>query len=188
MAKKDKTTENKEVKLIPKKTGGKKPRKKMVQPMRLPDVYEKYKLWKSLPSMWKGMSRQMLQEKFGIEDEDMLEMLEMRWQNDFAKKFNLDITTLTKWNHRMEEDGIDHLEEVKKWANRLTKNVVLAHYNKAIRKFDPVSGDIWYKTIAGFSEKKQIQHSGKLSLLDLAKELDDEEQAIAKKTNTKDQE
>lgn len=185
MTKSDKTTEKKKRQKLSKKVEGKKNRRRQTT---LPDIYEKYKFWKSLPSMWKGMKREDLTEKFGIEDEDMLEMLEMRWQNDFAKKFNLDISTLTKWNHRMEEDGIDHLEEVKKWANRLTKNVTLAHYNKLVRKFDPVSADIWYKTVSGFSEKKQIQHSGKLSLLDLAKELDDEEQAIAKKTNTKDQE
>lgn len=186
MTKENKKTEKPEVKGTPKKTGGNKNRKKQESPLRNPDIYEKYKLWKSLPTMWKGMDRGALTEKFGIEEESMLELLECKTQGQFADKYGVDITTTTDWNHRMEDEGIDYLEDIKKWANKLTKNVTLAHYNKLIRKFDPVSADIWYKVVSDFNEKKQIQHSGKLSLLDLAKELDDEEQALAKKTDTED--
>lgn len=180
MTKENKKIEKKEVKETPKKTGGKKKRKKQETPLRNPDIYEKYKLWKSLPTMWKGMKRGDLIEKFGIEDEDMLDLLECKTQGEFAKKYGLDISTTTDWNHRMNDEGIDYLSDIKKWANKLTKNVTLAHYNKLIRKFDPVSADIWYKVMADFNEKKQIEHSGKLSLADLARQLADEEEKTNK--------
>lgn len=152
------------------------------------DVYELYKFWKSLPAMWRGMRPEDLEAKFSVDDPITVELLQIKTQSAFAEKFDLNIDTTTDWNKRMEDEGVDYLEETRKWANKLTKNVVLAHYNKMIRKFDPVSADIWYKTVSGFSEKKEIAHSGKLSLLDLAKELDDEEQANAKKGNTEDKE
>lgn len=180
-------TENQKGQKTSKKTGGTKKGNKHRRGLNNPDLYEKYKIWRSLPTLWKGMKREELVEKFGIEDESMLELLECKTQGKFAEKHGITIETTTDWNHRMEKDGFDHLEEIRKWADKLTKNVTLAHYNKLIRKFDPVSADIWYKTIAGFSEKKLIQHSGKLSLLDLAKQIDDEERQLTEKNNTEDQ-
>jgi len=156
------------------------------QRARLQEIYDLYKFWKSLPAIWRGMKPEELEAKFSIDDPITVELLQIKTQSAFAIRFDIDIDTTTDWNKRMEDEGVDYLEEARKWANKLTKNVILAHYNKMIRKFDPVSGDIWYKTIAGFSEKKQIEHSGKLSLLDLAKEIDDEEQANIQKSDQKD--
>ena len=113
MKKDNNKTENTEVKSNPKKEGVVKTMKKRTkptkQPMRYPDIYEKYKLWKSLPTLLKGSSKDELETKFGIDDEETIELLSIRWQGDFAKKYGMDITSLTKWNKRMEEEGVDYL-------------------------------------------------------------------------------
>ena len=60
-------------------------------------VYETYALWKSLPSFLKGQPRVAL-EKFGIEEETMFELLSVKTQLDFSKKYEVDTGTLTDWN------------------------------------------------------------------------------------------
>lgn len=185
----DNKIEKKQLRKTTKKVGGKKKKKKVVvQPLRLKEFYEIYKVWKTLPPMWKGMTAENLEKMYSVDDPYIVDLLQIKNQSQFAERFKMSIETLTDWNRRMDDEGIDYLDEIRKWADKLTKNVVMAHYNKLIRKFDPVSGDIWYKTISKFSEKKEIAHSGKLSLLDLAKELDDEEQATIKKATAKDKE
>lgn len=158
-----------------KKQGGKKKKIRSNWPLLKRETYELYKAWRMLPKVWKGSTPEQLESSLGIDDPEMQELLGMRTQGEFAKRFNINMGTLSDWNARMEEEGLDHLDEIRKWSNKLTKNVVSAHYKKLVTRFDPVSCDIWYKTIAGFNEKKLVEHSGKLSLLDLAKELDDED-------------
>lgn len=170
-----------------KNQGGKKKKIRSNWPLLKRETYELYKAWRMLPKAWKGATPEQLESVYGIDDEEMQVLLGMKTQGEFAKHFNINMSTLSAWNARLEEDGLDHLDEIRKWANKLTKNVVSAHYQKLVKRFDPVSGDIWYKIVAGFNEKKLVEHSGKLSLLDLAKEIDDEER-IAQKGNTKDTE
>lgn len=169
---KNSKTKDKKVKKESEKTDKVKNKNRHKKPKEQ-EIYDLYKFWKSLPAMWRGMEPKDLEAKFSIDDPMTIELLQIKTQTQFAEKFGINIDTTTDWNKRMEDEGVDYLADARKWANKLTKNVILAHYNKMIRKFDPVSGDIWYKTIAGFSEKKEIAHSGKLSLLDLSKRIDE---------------
>lgn len=139
------------------------------------DEFRDYKYWKSLPALWKKMSNDELANKFGIDDDYTLELLDLKTQDQFANKYGLERATLTLWNKRIEKEGNEYLENTKKWARKLNKNVVMAHYNKLIRKFDPVSGDLWYKVVDGWNEKKEVEHSGKISLLDLADSIEDDD-------------
>ena len=52
-------------------------------------TYETYALWKSLPSFLKGQPRVAL-EKFGVEEEAVFELLTIKTQLDFSKKYRVD--------------------------------------------------------------------------------------------------
>lgn len=139
-------------------------------PVKYSQEYEDYKYWRSLPALWKKMSQKDLEDKFGIDDEKMLRFLSYRTQGDFAKAHGVCIETLSDWNKRIELEGNEYLEENRKWASKLNKNVMMAHYNKLVRKFDPVSAELWYKVVDGFNEKREVEMTGKLSLVELARQ------------------
>lgn len=176
--KKDNPTEPEKIKGVKKKVLKKKPTDSIL----LKDLFEVYKAWKGLPAIWRGMSPKKLAE-LGIEDPVIIELLSVKNQTQFAQKYNLDINTPGAWNKKLMEEGKDYLEETRKWARLFTKNVVAAHYRKVIKRFDPMSGELWYKVIEGFSDKKLVEHSGKMSLVDLAKQVADDE-TTKPKSNT----
>lgn len=109
--------------------------------------FNSYVLWKSLPSVLRGQPRQML-EKFGIDDEIAISLLEIKTQAEFAKRFDIkDSGTLTDWNKRIEKDGL--IPSINEWARKLTPNVLLSLY-KAITKNGKASEvKAWYQIVEG---------------------------------------
>ncbi len=109
--------------------------------------FDSYVLWKSLPSVLRGQPRQML-EKFGIDDEIAINLLEIKTQAEFAKRFDIkDPATLTDWNKRIEKDGL--VPSINDWARKLTPNVLLSLY-KAIAKNGKASEvKAWYQIVEG---------------------------------------
>jgi len=100
------------------------------------DVYRKrefelYKVWKSLPPMLKGKPAVTLQ-KFGIEDEDLISLLQIKTQTEFAQKYEIrDLGTLSDWNKRIKESGFQ--EDMYGWARQLTPNVMFALYKNIMK-------------------------------------------------------
>ncbi len=109
--------------------------------------FDSYVLWKSLPSVLRGQPRQML-EKFGIDDEIAIDLLEIKTQAEFAGRFNIkDQVTLSDWNKRIEKDGL--IQSINSWARKLTPNVTLSLY-KAITKNGKASEvKAWYEIVEG---------------------------------------
>ena len=109
--------------------------------------FDSYVLWKSLPSVLRGQPRQML-EKFGIDDEIAIDLLEIKTQAEFARRFNIkDQVTLSDWNKRIEKDGL--IQNINSWARKLTPNVTLSLY-KAITKNGKASEvKAWYEIVEG---------------------------------------
>lgn len=149
------------------------------------EVFEAYKIWKSLPPIWRGLSEREITEKLGFEAGIFTELMQIKTQSEFAKKFDTTVETTSAWNKKLEVEGNEYLDEARKWAQSLTKNVIASHYNKILRKFDPISGELWYKVVDGWNEKKELELSGKLSLVDLSRKLADDEKR-SDKHNTKD--
>lgn len=109
--------------------------------------FDSYILWKSLPSILRGQPKQIL-EKFGIDDEIAISLLEIKTQAEFAKRFEIkDPVTLSDWNKRIEKDGL--IPSINAWARKLTPNVTLSLY-KAITK-NGKAGDVkaWYEIVEG---------------------------------------
>ena len=106
--------------------------------------YESYATWKSLPSFLRGQPRQVL-EKFGIDDELVIGLLEIKSQTEFSRKFNIDPGTLTDWNKKLEEEG--YMELIRKWGRNLTKNVIGGLYRNASKNGRAAEVKTWLENI-----------------------------------------
>ena len=107
-------------------------------------VYETYALWKSLPSFLKGQPRVAL-EKFGIEEEAVFELLSMKTQLEFSKKYEVDVGTLTDWNKRLEKDVLT--KDLNAWARKLTPNVIFALYKNIIKNGRAHEVRAWFEIV-----------------------------------------
>lgn len=109
--------------------------------------FETYALWKSLPSFLKGQPKSVL-EKFGLEDEIVLSLLEIKTQTQFAERFEIkDLATLTDWNKRIKDDGL--LKYIHSWARKLTPNVVSALYRSATKDGKAAEVRTWFELVEG---------------------------------------
>jgi hypothetical protein len=107
--------------------------------------FSSYVLWKSLPSFLRGQPRAVL-EKFGISDEAMLQLLEIKTQTEFARRFGVkDLGTLTDWNKRIEKEGL--LSSINSWARNLTPNVVFALYKNVSKNGRAHEVRAWFELI-----------------------------------------
>ena len=101
----------------------------------------------SLPSILRGQPRQML-EKFGIDDETAIGLLEIKTQAEFAKRFNIkDPVTLSDWNKRIEKDGL--IQGINGWARKLTPNVTLSLYKSITKNGKASEVKAWYEIVEG---------------------------------------
>jgi len=109
--------------------------------------FESYAMWKSMPSVLRGQSRQTL-EKFGIEDEVAFSLLEIKSQTEFAKRFGIkDPATLTDWNKIIEKEGL--IPGINSWARKLTPNVLLSLYKTITKEGKASEVKAWYEIVEG---------------------------------------
>ncbi len=109
--------------------------------------FESYAMWKAMPSVLRGQPQQVL-EKFGVDDEIALSLLEIKTQTEFAKRFDIkDLTTLTDWNKRLAREGL--LPRMYVWARKLTPNVILALYKTATKDGKAAEVKAWLEIVEG---------------------------------------
>ena len=107
--------------------------------------FDSYVLWRSLPSFLKGQPRNVL-EKMGINNEIVMDLLEIRTQTEFAKRFDIkDLGTLTDWNKRIEKEGM--IPSIHSWARDLTPNVVMALYKNVTKNGKAQEVRAWFELI-----------------------------------------
>lgn len=107
-------------------------------------TYETYALWKSLPTFLKGQPKMSL-EKFGIEEDILFELLQIKNQKQFGQEYQVDSGTLTDWNKRIQKDGL--IKDINSWARKLTPNVVFALYKNITRNGRAHEVRAWYELI-----------------------------------------
>lgn len=110
-----------------------------IQPLKAHE-YAKYCVWKNIPAFFrnpptdkKGNKPTPLEfaQAMGIEDDELLELVQIPTQGAFGEKYNVHIDTLSDWNRTPGVRG--GLDEARVWAKGLTKNVIFALYNHCIR-------------------------------------------------------
>ena len=110
--------------------------------------FETYLMWRAMPSILRGQPRHVI-EKFGIDDEIALSLLEIRTQSEFAKRFGIkDLGTLTDWNKRIDENG-GLMRGVSRWAKKLTPNVVAALYREVTKTGKAAETRMWMEIVEG---------------------------------------
>lgn len=140
--------------------------------------YDMYVLWKSLPTLLKGQKLETFG-KLGISDELLVELLSIKSQTEFAKHFGIpEPTTLSDWNKR--PDLVKQVEAARKsWSKKLTSNVMMGLYRKAVQEGDASRVKLWMQIVEGWVEKTQHTHEGEvktnLSMNDLLNAMRDYE-------------
>jgi hypothetical protein len=128
--------------------------------------FNKYKVWKAIPSLLRNppvdkYTKQRPHPRefaiaMGIEDEETLELIDIPTQKAFGERFGVHPDTLSDWNRSA--DVSNSMEQVRAWATHLTKNVVLALYNNAIRKGNMMEVKLWLQVVEGWEEKQKVEH------------------------------
>lgn len=136
---------------------------------RREDTFQMYILWKALPAVFKAPPRdkksgmvmpiEEFLEMMGVTDEKVITLSKIRWQQDFAKRFEISIDTLTDWNKEIAER--DPLSDIRMWAAPLAKNVINSLYNNALRKGMSFEVKLFMQLINGWSEKSVVEHDYK---------------------------
>lgn len=119
--------------------------------------FQTYIIWKSLPAMLKGANRATL-EKFGIDDELSISMLEIKTQTEFAKRFKIKIGTCTEWNKILIDENLIY-GSIKRWAKMITPNVIMALGKIAMKTGKAPEVMAWLKIIEGFNDKSEAEAS-----------------------------
>ena len=109
--------------------------------------FEAYATWRAMPSFLRGQPKAML-ERFGIDDELAMSLLEIRNQTEFAAKFGIkDLATLTDWNKKIDEMGL--MTFINGWARKLTPNVISALYRSASKDGKAAEVRAWMEIVEG---------------------------------------
>ncbi|MDO8557041.1 MAG: hypothetical protein Q7R98_01070 [Candidatus Jorgensenbacteria bacterium] len=117
--------------------------------------FQLYCFWKSLPPTLKGRAANQF-DVLGIEDETTRELLLIRTQAGFGKKYGVNKNTLTEWNAKIETDNIVIAKE-KKWLKKLFSNVLVAVYRKALVEGDAARFKVLAQYIGEFTEAKETR-------------------------------
>ena len=120
----------------------------------LKNQFEIYKAWRSLPSILRYPPSKYTATEYaqslGIENEEILELLEIRTKGDFATKYHVHPNTLTNWEKVLRNSPT--LQDTKHWATNLTKNMILSMYRHAMKSGNPAMYKLWFQVIEDFKE------------------------------------
>lgn len=128
-----------------------------------------YFMWLSIPDTFRNMP-DGVQDKMGIEDATILELMQYKTQKAFAQEFGVNEKYLTEWKHEWAEKG--EFAATKTFFRKLTKNMIGAMYRKALIEGDAARAMAWMKIVEDWTEQFGVRHSGKVEY-----SLDEEERA-----------
>ncbi len=115
--------------------------KKRTSPNRGED-YALYRLWRALPKQMKNLAPAELA-KLGIEDHQMLELLQIKTQTEYCQRYGIGINTLSRWNKRIAEDPKSHAHMVVRLAREMLPTVFHAFTLHTIKHGDAARTALW---------------------------------------------
>jgi len=130
--------------------------KKTVGPYKR-DVYDAYVTWRSLPVCMRQKMANSVGKELASDDEKFGELLKIRTQSAFAEKYNVENSTLSNWNKLLEET--DGLSDLRKWGQKLTKNILWSLYKNTVDKGSPRNVELWLQIVEGWTSKNYTEHS-----------------------------
>lgn len=123
-----------------------------------------YRVWRQLPALLRFPPKdsktgeqptpQQFAMALGIDDPEILSLIELQTQNDFAARFNVSKDTLSLWNKKL--DKLDDLDDLRHWSKKLSKNMLFSMYNHAIRKGNPLTYKLWFQLVNKYVENLKV--------------------------------
>ncbi len=133
--------------------------------------FQAYIIWKSLPAMLRGGNKAIL-EKFGIDDELSISILEIKTQTEFAKRFKIKIGTCTEWNKILIDENLMY-GSIKKWAKMIMPNVIMALGKTAMKTGKASEVIAWVKLVEGWEEKSKMGLDTNPELIKILAKMDE---------------
>lgn len=118
--------------------------------------YRLFLIWRSLPVTLRGISSEQAEER-GIKDPEIMELIQLKTQGDFAERFQISMNTLTEWK-KQEVPSEYQMIDWRYWAREFTPEVV-HHLLEGIRekkKADAIK--LWFQTVDGFVEETAVNN------------------------------
>lgn len=134
-----------------------------------PKEYRLFLIWKSLPLEFTQKGRQHLLD-LGVDDEELLELADIKTKKDFYEKYDLNKDTLTKWDKAkppVEYSDIDW----RVWARHLTRRVVGYLFEGIQKDMDANRIKLWMQMVDGFVEESKITENVSKETLSNVREL-----------------
>jgi len=119
--------------------------------------YETFRLWEGIPALYRmemAKDPEGFAARMGITDKVLLELLAIKNKTAFAEKYGVNLDTLTRWEAKLEKEG-ERFEGVREMMRKLTPNVMGSHYNSLLKRFNPLTGKLWYQVAEKFAEKTE---------------------------------
>lgn len=116
--------------------------------------YRLYLLWRSMPVKMLKLGQSYLK-KLGIDDPDIAELVGIKYQQEFAKKFGLSIDTLTDWNQKPTPPEYKDIDW-RVWAKQLTRNVIGYLYEGIEREKDAARIKLWLQAVDNYVEETKV--------------------------------
>lgn len=121
--------------------------------------FDRYCLWLSIPTMFKGQTAEKLQEVYFIDDEEMQELCAIRNHGEFCEKYNVHRNTLVHW--KIKAKDTDLFRYVQDWAKKLAKNVTASAYRSAMSRDPKAHQDRKLMlSLGGWNEEQQVNLKG----------------------------
>ncbi len=114
-------------------------------------VYELFKAWLAVPPVLRGMDPERATQLGG--EAFAQELLSIRTQGEFAKKFGMNEATLVGWKHRAHKEG-SIKEIVEETAHEYLPNLMHSFYLKTMKHGDAPRMTLWLKWIEKWTESK----------------------------------
>jgi hypothetical protein len=124
--------------------------------------FEIFARWLAISPLLKFLTEKELA-KIGVDDPEEMKLLKIKTQEEFAKKFKLNVDTLTDWKKK--KNLWELVDELKKqWGKSKTPSVLTGFYRKAVSEGDAARVKLWLqyfedwipeeKTKLGFGDEK----------------------------------
>lgn len=140
------------------------------QPIREKE-YRLFLIWKALPLEIKNGGVAYLQ-KAGVDDEELLELCQVKTKLDFGKKYGLNKDTLTDWNRRPVPPEYKDIDW-RYWARQFTTRVVSLLFEGIIEDKDAARIKLWLQAVDGYVEQSSINNNVSVETLNGVRSLVD---------------
>ena len=136
---------------------------------RLEKEYRLFLIWRALPLEIKNGGVAYLQ-KAGVDDEELLELSQIKTKLDFAKKYGLNKDTLTEWNRQPVPPEYQDIDW-RHWARQFTTRVVSLLFEGITEDKDAARIKLWLQAVDGYVEQSSINNNVSVETLNGVRSL-----------------